>query len=122
MICAVGTFPIMRLSGISTSPSGPLQRRPKLERDIHQWSVLVFSVTGLTLWQNRRFPSDLVSCPTLSIMLLAYLALGAFGHLYRHRRPEWTFVTFRPSLKVAIRLAREHHPKWVQTFSAGSTI
>lgn len=111
-------FPVLRLFGISTPPQGRFNAGQKLNAIFIAWSVLVFSVTGFIIWQNRRFPSDLVSRSNTIHTLLAYLALGAFlGHLYLATGDRKTRHSFRAITQGWVRSdwAREHHPKWVQT-------
>ena len=111
-------FPVLRLFGVSTPPQGRFNAGQKLNAIFIAWSVLVFSVTGFILWQNRRFPSDLVSRSNTIHTLLAYLALGAFlGHLYLATGDRRTRHSFRAITQGWVRSdwAREHHPKWIQT-------
>jgi formate dehydrogenase subunit gamma len=109
-------FPILRLFGVSTPPQGRFNAGQKLNAIFVTWSVLVFSMTGLVLWQNRRFPSDLVSRSNTIHTLLAYLALGAFlGHFYLATGDRKTRHSFRAITQGWIRSdwAQEHHPKWL---------
>ncbi len=111
-------FPILRLFRVPTPPQGRFNAGQKLNAIFITWSVLVFSVTGLILWQNRRFPSDLVSRSNTIHTLLAYLALGAFlGHLYLATGDRKTRHSFRAITQGWVRSdwAQEHHPKWLQT-------
>lgn len=110
-------FPLLRLFGIPTPPQGRFNAGQKMNAIFIAWSVLVFSVTGFIIWQNRRFPSDLVSRSNTIHTLLAYLALGAFlGHLYLATGDRRTRHSFRAITQGWVRSewAREHHPKWVQ--------
>ncbi len=111
-------FPILRFLGISTPPQGRFNAGQKLNGIFVVWSVLVFTVTGLMLWQNRRFPIDLVSRANTIHTLLAYLALAAFlGHLY--------LAVGYPKTRHALHSitegwvesdwAQHHHPKWLQS-------
>lgn len=110
-------FPVLRLFGVSTPPQGRFNAGQKLNVIFIVWSVLVFSVTGLIIWQNRRFPSDLVSRSNTIHTLLAYLAFGAFlGHLYLATGDRKTRHSFRAITQGWVRAdwAKQHHPKWLQ--------
>lgn len=113
-------FPLLRAFGVSTPPQGRFNAGQKLNAIFVTWSVLIFSTTGLILWQNRRFPSDVVSRSNTIHTLLAYLALGAFlGHLYLATGDRKTRHSFRAITQGWVRAdwAREHHPKWLQTLT-----
>ncbi|HEX6506338.1 MAG TPA: cytochrome b/b6 domain-containing protein [Chloroflexota bacterium] len=113
-------FPILRLFGVRTPPQGRFNAGQKLNAIFVVWSVLAFSMTGLILWQNRRFPSDLVSRANTIHTLLAYVALAAFlGHLYLATIDRKTRPSFRAITEGWVRAdwAREHHPKWLQTLA-----
>jgi formate dehydrogenase subunit gamma len=113
--------PLLGLFGLPTPRPGRFNAGQKLNAIFVAWSVLTFTVTGLIIWQNRRFPSDLVSRSNDIHTLLAYLAFGAFlGHLYLATGDPKT----RPSLRgmtlgwVRVDWAREHHPRWLERVSA----
>ena len=113
-------FPILRLFGVATPPQGRFNAGQKLNAIFILWSVLTFSVTGLMLWQNRRFPSDLVSRANTIHTLLAYLALGAFlGHLYLATLDPKTRHSLHAMTQGWVRRdwARTHHPKWIETYA-----
>jgi formate dehydrogenase subunit gamma len=109
-------FPILRLFGVRTPPQGRFNAGQKLNAIFVAWSTLTFVVTGFILWQNRRFPLDIVSKSNDVHTLLAYVALAAFlGHLF--------LATIYPPTRPAFRAITEgtvdeawavkHHPKWV---------
>lgn len=102
-------------------PQGRFNAGQKLNAIFVVWSTLTFTITGLIIWQNRRFSTDLVSHANAIHTTLAYLALVAFlGHLY--------LATAYPKTRHALRAitqgwvnadwARDHHPKWLQQLSA----
>lgn len=108
-------FPVLRAVGIRTPPQGRFNAGQKLNAIFVLWSTLFFTISGLIIWQNRRFPLDLVSRANSIHTALAYIALAAFvGHLF--------LATIYPPTRHALRAmtegwvhedwAREHHPKW----------
>lgn len=110
--------PILRLFGRSTPPQGRFNAGQKLNAIFVAACTLVFSATGLVMWQNRRFPLDLVDRANSIHTSLAYLALAAFlGHLF--------FAAVYPKTQPALRAitqgwvrrdwAVHHHAKWVRT-------
>jgi formate dehydrogenase subunit gamma len=114
-------FPLLRLFGVDTPPQGRFNAGQKLNAIFVAWSSLTFVVTGFVLWQNRRFPSDVVSQSNTIHTLLAYVALAAFlGHLY--------LATVYPKTRHSLHAitqgwvnfdwAREHHPKWLASLGA----
>ena len=110
-------FPLLRLFGISTPPQGRFNAGQKLNALFVAWSTVAFTVTGLVLWQNRRFPTDMVSQANTIHTLLAYVALAAFlGHLYLATAYPKTRHAFRAITQGWVRVdwAEHHHPKWVQ--------
>ncbi|GEM_PF-157439 len=97
----------------------PMVRRynagQKLNAIFTVYATLAFGVTGLILWQNRRFPFGIVSQANVIHTDLAYIALAVFlGHLYLSA----IHPTTRESLNGMIRgtvdraWARTHHPGW----------
>lgn len=108
-------FPLLRAFGIATPPQGRFNAGQKLNAIFVVWSTLFFVVTGLVMWQNRRFPGDLVARANSVHTALAYIALVAFlGHL--------ALATLYPPTRHALRAmtggwvraewARRHYPKW----------
>src|SRR5579884_2753316 len=76
-------FPVLRLFGVQTVPQGRFNAGQKLNAIFVAWSTLTFTVTGVILWQNRRFDTTLVSRSNDVHTALAYIALLAFvGHLF----------------------------------------
>jgi formate dehydrogenase subunit gamma len=110
--------PILRLMGVNPPPQGRFNAGQKLNAIFVTWSVLVFTMTGLILWQNRRFPSDLVSRANTMHTLLAYLALGAFlGHLYLATGDRRTRHSLHAITQGWVNWdwAEHHHLKWLQS-------
>ncbi|HZS93717.1 MAG TPA: cytochrome b/b6 domain-containing protein [Chloroflexota bacterium] len=114
-------FPVLRLFGVSTPPQGRFNAGQKLNAIFVTWSTLTFTVTGLIMWQNRRFPLNLVDNANTIHTFLAYVALVAFlGHI--------SLATWYPSTRHALRAmvsgwvrrdwALHHHAKWVQAAPA----
>jgi formate dehydrogenase subunit gamma len=112
-------FPILRAFGVSTPPQGRFNAGQKLNAIFVVWCTLVFTVTGLILWQNRRFSTDLVSRSNDIHTALAYIALAAFlGHLFLATVYPKTRPAFRAIVQGWVRRswAEHHHLKWVQSF------
>lgn len=110
-------FPILRLFGIPAPPQGRFNAGQKLNAIFVVWSTVTFTVTGLLLWQNRRFPSDIVSQANTIHTALAYLALVAFlGHLYLATAYPKTRHAFRAITQgwVRVEWAAHHHAKWLR--------
>lgn len=87
----------------------------KLNAIFVAWSTVAFGITGFILWQNRRFPLDVVARANSIHTLIAYLALAAFlGHLFLST----VYPATRPSLPGMVGgtvdedWARAHHPRW----------
>ncbi|GAC1444252.1 MAG: hypothetical protein NVSMB52_03400 [Chloroflexota bacterium] len=111
-------FPVLRLFGVRTPPQGRFNAGQKLNAIFVVWSSLVFTVTGLILWQNRRFSSDLVVQSNTIHTALAYLALVAFlGHLFLATVYPSTKHAFRAITQGWVRVdwAQHHHGKWLQS-------
>jgi formate dehydrogenase subunit gamma len=111
-------FPILRLFGVRTPPQGRFNAGQKLNAIFIAWSTLTFTVTGFVLWQNRRFPLDVVSKSNTIHTLLAYVALAAFlGHLFLATGYPKTRHSLRAITQGWVRSdwAEYHHLKWVQT-------
>jgi len=110
-------FPILRLFGVRTPPQGRFNAGQKLNALFVVWSTVTFSVTGLLMWQNRRFPTNLVESANNIHTLLAYLALlGFLGHLFLATTYPATRHAFRAITQGWVRRdwAEHHHAKWVQ--------
>jgi formate dehydrogenase subunit gamma len=110
-------FPVLRLFGIRTPPQGRFNAGQKLNAIFVVWSTLTFTITGLIIWQNRRFDLTLVSRANSIHTWLAYIALAAFlGHLFLATMYPQTRHSFRAITEGWVRgdWAEEHHSKWVQ--------
>lgn len=97
-------------------PQGRFNAGQKLNAIFVAWSTLAFTITGLVMWQNRRFPLDVVQRANVIHTDLAYIALIAFlGHLY--------LATIHPATRHSFRAitagwvergwARSHHARWM---------
>ena len=111
-------FPLLRIFGVPAPPQGRFNAGQKLNALFVVWSTLAFSVTGLIMWQNRRFPSDVVSHANAIHTGLAYFALVAFlGHIFLAT----VYPPTRHSLHaitqgwVRVDWAAHHHPKWLSS-------
>lgn len=114
-------FPILRLFGVRTPPQGRFNAGQKLNALFVAWSTLTFTITGLILWQNRRFPIDVVQKSNDLHTILAYVALAAFlGHFYLAALNPSTRHSLRAITQGWIRRdwAVAHHAKWVQSARA----
>lgn len=110
-------FPILRLFGIATPPQGRFNAGQKLNSIFIVWSTLTFTATGILMWQNRRFPSDVVNQANSIHTTLAYVALLAFlGHFYLATIDPKTRHSFRAMTQGWVHedWALEHHVKWVR--------
>ena len=98
-------------------PQGRFNAGQKLNAIFVAWSTVTFTITGLIMWQNRRFDTALVSQANTIHTALAYIALGAFlGHVF--------LATVYPSTRPALRgiiegtvradWAEHHHVKWIR--------
>jgi formate dehydrogenase subunit gamma len=109
--------PILRAFGVGSPPQGRFNAGQKLNAIFVVWCTLVFTVTGLILWQNRRFSIDLVSRANDIHTALAYIALLAFlGHLMLATVYPKTRPAFRAIVQGWVRRdwAEHHHAKWVR--------
>jgi formate dehydrogenase subunit gamma len=98
-----------------TPPAGRYNAGQKLNAIFTVYCTLAFGVTGLILWQNRRFPFSLVSEANTVHQWLAYIALFVFlGHLYLSVVHPATRASLRGIIQgtVPAAWAREHHPRW----------
>ncbi len=109
-------WPLLRLFGVPVPAQGRFNAGQKLNALFVVWSTLTFTVTGLIMWQNRRFPLHVVSQANVIHSALAYFALLAFiGHLYLAT----IYTATRPALRaitqgwVRVDWARHHHAKWL---------
>jgi len=112
-----------RLFGASGPRQGRFNAGQKLNAIFVVWSTLTFTVTGFIIWQDRRFPADLVNHANTLHTTLAYVALIAFlGHLYLATVHPLTRHAFRAITQgwVYASWAEEHHPKWVERFAPPS--
>lgn len=110
-------FPILRLFGVRTPPQGRFNAGQKLNAIFVVWSTITFSVSGLIIWQNRRFSIDLVQHANTIHTYLAYIALVAFlGHLFLATGYSKTRHAFRAITQGWVRVdwAEHHHIKWAQ--------
>jgi formate dehydrogenase subunit gamma len=98
-----------------TPPAGRYNAGQKAIAIFTVYSVVAFGVTGLILWQNRRFPFSVVSQANTVHTYLAYLALAVFlGHLYLSVLHPATRQAFHGIIFGTVRRtwAERHHPKW----------
>lgn len=98
-----------------TPPQGRYNAGQKLNAVFTVYSTLTFTVTGLIVWQNRRFSFQLVSQANAIHQALTYLAILVFmGHIFL----SVILPATRPSLSGIITgtiradWARLHHPNW----------
>ena len=96
-------------------PQGRFNAGQKLNAIFTAYSTVAFAATGLILWQNRRFPFDVVSQANTIHSTLTYVALAVFlGHIY--------LATLHPATRQALHgmvfgtvrrdWAARHHPDW----------
>lgn len=114
-------FPILRLFGVRTPPQGRFNAGQKLNAIFVAWSTVTFTLTGLIMWQNRRFPLDVVDRANSIHTALAYVALVAFlGHLYLATAYPGTRHSFRAITQGWVRAdwAQHHHAKWLRQLAA----
>ena len=110
-------FPLRRLVDAPTPDQGRFNAGQKLNAIFVAWSTLTFTVSGLLMWQNRRFPTDVVERANSIHTWLAYLGLAAFlGHLYLATVHPKTRHSFRAMTQGWVRAdwANHHHSKWLQ--------
>lgn len=116
-------FPLLRAFGITTPPQGRFNAGQKLNAIFVVWSSVTFTVTGLIMWQNRRFPLDIVGQANNIHTTLAYIALAAFlGHLYLATLHPKTRHAFRAITQGWVRAdwAEQHHVKWLRSYAPPS--
>jgi formate dehydrogenase subunit gamma len=96
-------------------PAGRFNAGQKLNAIFTAYSTVAFALTGLIIWQNRRFPFDVVSQANTIHTTLAYVALVVFlGHIY--------LAALHPSTRQALHgmlfgtvdrsWAVRHHARW----------
>ena len=96
-------------------PPGRYNAGQKLNAIFTVYATLAFGVTGLIMWQNRRFPFALVSQANTIHTWLAYIALFIFlGHLYLSVIHPATRAAFSGIIfgTVDSTWAKSHHPAW----------
>ncbi len=102
------------LPGSDTEP-GRFNAGQKLNAIFVAWSTVAFTLTGFIMWQNRRFPLDVVSRANVIHTDLAYIALLVFlGHLFLATMWPHTRDSFWAMIGGTVRRdwARSHHPRW----------
>lgn len=98
-----------------TPPQGKFNAGQKLNGIFTLYATFAFGLTGLILWQNRRFPYPVVTQANTIHTALAYIALAVFlGHLY--------LAVIHPATRHALRgmvwgrvradWAQHHHRAW----------
>jgi formate dehydrogenase subunit gamma len=98
-----------------TPPQGRFNAGQKLNALFTAYSTVAFAGTGLILWQNRRFPFDVVSQAHTIHTTLTYLALAVFlGHLYLAALHPATRQSLHGMVFGTVRRtwADRHHPLW----------
>ncbi|MGH2448931.1 MAG: formate dehydrogenase subunit gamma [Chloroflexota bacterium] len=96
-------------------PAGRFNAGQKANAIFTAYATLAFGVTGLILWQNRRFPFDIVSQANTIHTYLAYLALVVFlGHFYLAAIHPATRDVLGAMFHGAVprAWADQHHPRW----------
>jgi formate dehydrogenase subunit gamma len=114
---------LARMFGAPGPRQGRFNAGQKLNAIFVVWCTLTFTVTGFIIWQDRRFPGDLVNHANSLHTTLAYIALLAFlGHLYLAAVHPLTRHAFRAITQgwVSAAWAEEHHPKWVESLTPPS--
>jgi formate dehydrogenase subunit gamma len=100
--------------GSITDP-GRFNAGQKLNAIFVAWSTLAFALTGFIMWQNRRFPLDVVSRANTIHTDLAYVALLVFlGHLFLAAIWPNTRDSLAGMVNGTVRAdwARAHHGRW----------
>lgn len=113
----------------TTPPQERFNAGQKLNAIFTLYSTFAFALTGLILWQNRRFPFSVVQQANTIHTMLAYLAFAVvIGHIY--------LATLHPATKQALHgiifgtvrrdWAEHHHPLWrpegTETSLTGSSL
>lgn len=98
-----------------TPPQGKFNAGQKLNGIFTVYATFAFGLTGVILWQNRRFPYPVVIQANTIHTALAYIALAVFlGHLYLAVIHPTTRHALRGMLWGRVRAdwARHHHRAW----------
>jgi formate dehydrogenase subunit gamma len=109
--------------GSSTDP-GRFNAGQKLNAVFVAWSTVAFALTGFIMWQDRRFPLEVVSRANSIHTDLAYIALLVFlGHVF--------LAVIWPDTREALQAmvsgsidrdwARARHGRWQPDGRAGGT-
>lgn len=96
-------------------PPGRYNAGQKLNAIFTVYATLAFAATGLILWQNRRFPFQLVSQANAIHTYLAYFAMAVFlGHLFLSTVYPATRKGFMGIINGSVDRdwAQDHHPAW----------
>jgi formate dehydrogenase subunit gamma len=108
-----------------TPPAGRYNAGQKANAIFTVYSVVAFGVTGLILWQNRRFPFSVVSQANTVHTYLAYLAFAVFlGHLYLAVVHPATRQAFHGIVFGTVKRswAERHHPQWATPAASESPL
>lgn len=100
--------------GSGTDP-GRFNAGQKLNAIFVAWSTVAFTLTGFIMWQDRRFPLDVVSRAHTIHTDLAYVALLVFlGHVFLATVWPETREAFWSMIDGTVRAdwARSHHGRW----------
>jgi formate dehydrogenase subunit gamma len=100
----------------SGAPAGRFNAGQKLNAVFVAWSTVAFALSGFIMWQDRRFPLDVVSRANVIHTDLAYLALLVFlGHVFLASVWPDTRGALQSMLsgRVERSWARSHHPRWI---------
>lgn len=98
-----------------TPPQGKFNAGQKLNGIFTVYATFAFGLTGVILWQNRRFPYPVVTQANTIHTALAYIALAIFlGHLYLAVIHPATRHALRGMLGGRVRAdwAQHHHRAW----------
>jgi formate dehydrogenase subunit gamma len=107
----------------SESSSGRFNAGQKLNAIFVAWCTVAFTLTGFIMWQNRRFPLDVVSRANTIHTDLAYIALAVFlGHIFLATTWPRTRGAFPSMIRgtVGRDWARDHHPEWLPDTDGGA--
>lgn len=110
------------LPGSFTDP-GRFNAGQKVNAVFVAWSSVAFVLTGFIMWQNRRFPLDVVSRANTIHTDLAYIALLIFlGHVFLATTWPRTRGAFNSMVggTVGRDWARAHHPRWQPDEASGT--
>lgn len=101
--------------GPALPPQGKFNAGQKLNAIFTLYATFAFTLSGLILWQNRRFPFSVVTQANTVHTALAYFALAVFfGHLYLAAIHPATRHALRGMLGGRVRRAwaAHHHAAW----------